>query len=266
MHLKEIISFSLVSLLAISLSSCVKREISCIGTMNRIIYEQIVRTEESKKFAVLINGSNEARHRNNILKAYNMLLSQDFERDYIFVLDSEGYSKDYRVDDIATKESISTLLNYVRCKVKKEDLLFIYCTGHGGKRKNIFKKNEATLSLHEENISVSEFDAIIRQLNECPGIIVYDQCYSGNFAKVTGHGNFIAVSATSPERLTNLDTFADAFFQSWQNSKADANGDGKISLYESIKDTKTNDILTQLGSNIPQIIYDNLDPKKIFLK
>jgi len=238
------------------------------------------------KYGVIISGSSEERHKENSSLAYQILLENGFQRENVYLLDNKGNKTSlYPVDDISSKEAVKKLFSHLEKKVDSEDLLFVYTTGHGD---NTFK-----LALPGENLSEKEMEEYLSNIHPKTGILIFDQCSGGNFAKRTGKGRYIGISASEGDKNSKSNTFpqeffrsynnksdinndgkvsveeafnhAKSFFRSCRNNKSDVNNDGKVSVEEAFNHAVSNDSYTKRGEQKPQI-YSGVDASKVFLK
>ncbi len=211
------------------------------------------------KYGVIISGSSEERHKENSSLAYQILLENRFQRENVYILDDKGdKTAFYPVDDIASKEAVKKLFSHLEKKVDSEDLLFVYTTGHGDET---FK-----LALPGENLSEKEMEEYLSNIHPKAGVLIFDQCYGGNFAKRTGKKEYIGISASEVGKMSKLNTFPQAFFNSLrEDNKSDIDNDGKVSVKEAFNYAKSNDSYAKKGKQKPQI-YSGVDASKVFLK
>jgi len=227
--------------------------------------EQRISKEISKpngkpdKYGVIISGSSEERHKENLSLAYQILLENGFQRENVYILNDKGdKTAFYPVDDIASKEATKKLFSHLEKKVDSGDLLFVYTTGHSDET--------SKLALPGENLSEKEMEGYLSHIHPKEGVVVSDQCYGGNFAKRIGKGNYIGISASEAGKMSKLNTFPQAFFNSLrEDNKSDIDNDGKVSVKEAFDYAKSNDSYAKRGEQKPQI-YSGVDASKVFLK
>ncbi|MFH0949047.1 MAG: hypothetical protein V1802_01005, partial [Candidatus Aenigmatarchaeota archaeon] len=172
----------------------------------RISHEAAVPNGKADKYAVLISGNTESRHRVNLSLAYQILLENGFRKDNIYILDYDGKEVFYYpVDDFAGKECIKMVFGHLRKKIDEQDLLFVYATDHGKRISKITRGDDgnkteklSALSLPGPDIDQKEFAKYLDGINPRKGIFLFDQCYGGGFAEEIGKERYIAVASAKP--------------------------------------------------------------------
>ncbi len=212
-------------------------------------------------YAVLISGLTESRHLKNMILAYNTLLYLGFQEQNIYVLDSKGAERlNYKVDGPATKSAIEKVFSHLKSKTDSEDFLFTYVTNHGGR-----SSGESTIALPGPDVGEETFENFLSGMEVKKGVLVFDQCYGGGFAKRLGKGRFVAVSASHPGENSIDNSFPQAFFNSFNYAVGDMNGDGLVSIEEAFNYALRHDMFALRGMQHPMIVSD-LSPGRIFLK
>lgn len=263
----------------------------------RISRETTIPNNKQDKYAVLLGGNTQAASKVSLFLVYKALLNKGFLKENIYVLDSPHeweisfYTEKpnvilyqifddtkektafYPIDSIASKETIKKVFDHLAKKTDVNDYLFIYTTGHGG-RKDFWTKlengewkldlNIPTLLLPGKDLKVADLEQYISNLKVKKGVVVCDQCYSGGFAERIGKGNFVAISSSERGRVSFGNTFTKAFFAAWKDKSADKNNDKRISIKEAFDYAVKNDDYTKEGLQKPQMISD-LNPEDIFL-
>ena len=191
---------NLIIVLAIALAAnfFVKKEIhqraENINLEQRIKQEQVINSNYSNKYAILISGDNKYIYQENLSMAYQILLENGFQRKNVSILDGKGdLSAFYPVFGSASKKTIDCIFNNLSKKIGSDDLLFVYVTGHGdqitisdltGDKKEVFKIAE--INLTGETLLETDFEKYLINIKPKVGILLFDQCYGGNFAKRFG--------------------------------------------------------------------------------
>jgi hypothetical protein len=218
-----------------------------------------------KKYAVLISGITEIRHRKNLSLVYKTLIDYGFKRDNIYILDYWGKQRsDYMVDGGATKKNTESVFTHLRKRIGGRDFLFVFTTDHGGKSKRTFEINGrtermlvSTLSFpgHEKDIDEIELASYINGLKFRTGVFLFAQCFSGGFAERTAGKNRITISASEKNKGSYGASFSNVFFGAFCNRVADADSDGAISIREAFRYALKNDRYTVKGKQKPQMFY-----------
>jgi len=215
-----------------------------------------------KKYAVIVSGSDDARYRENITLAYRTLLSNGFTPGNIFVLEAEGKKEGYYPYSItapASKQNLKSLIESLHEKVDENTTFVMYVTGHG------VRNEESEILVKGKNIAVSDLENWLSGMHPKFGILIFDQCFGGGFAKRLGKKEYVAVSASEKDEESMEGTFPNAFFGAWKNPEADKNKDGKISIQEAFDYALENDVHAESGEQSPLLVTD-LDAGKIYLK
>lgn len=270
-------SLIIVLVVALAANFFVKREIHQrarnINLEQKIKQEQVINDNYPNKYAVLISGDTEDIYQENLSMAYQILLENGFQRKNVSILGGKGdLSAFYPIFGPASKKSIDCVFDDLSKKIDSNDLLFVYVTGHGdqitlgdvaGDKKEVSKI--ASIDLSGESLLETDFEKYLINIKSEVGILLFDQCYGGNFAKRFGKGNYIAISASEPGKTSKENTFPWAFFHAWRNYDfSDRNNDGKISIGEAFYHAKQHDISTRKGLQKPQI-YSDINEENIFL-
>ncbi len=240
--------------------------------LEKRISEEVARPNwEPDKYGVIICGKNDnITYKENLSLAYQVLLENGFQKENIYVLDGKGNkSPSYPVDGSASKGTIKKLFNHLDKKIDSNDLLFLYVTDHGEKVKKIHNNGNindlSTIVIPDGHLLETEMEEYLSQINPKTGILVFDQCYGGGFAKRTGKGKYIGISACESNNVSVSNTFPQAFFNSWKDSTSDFNKDGRTSVKEAFYYAAENDYHSITSHQRPQI-YSEIDADEVFLK
>lgn len=188
-----------------------------------------------RKYALLVNGDTERRHKRNVVSAYRTLRSLGFEAERMYVLSP----KDARVPLPAGARRLAPLpaefarvMTELAAKVERGDLVLLYGTGHGDS-----EDGESLLELRRGEVWAQDLaDQIGRLRGDV--VVIMDQCYSGGFADaLEGVKNrVIVVSTVDGAHPTDCTAFARTFWSSFlKPERADANHDGKTSVREAFE-------------------------------
>ena len=244
---------------------------------NKVLYKSAEPNEKQDKYAVLISGNTENRHRINLYLTYKILLENDFQRDNIYILDNEGKKvSPYPVDESARRESIIRIFDHLRKKIDDQDLLFVYMTDHGERTLRTFNRDYgkeiaklSTLVIPGYDLDQREFSECLQGINPQTGIFLFEQCYSGGFAEEIGKGNYLAIASTKSRNTSSSginDSFGRYFMLAFRNRQnSDLNSDGKISIGEAFEYAKNQHSWSKKGKQKP-FIQGEIDANEIFLK
>lgn len=189
-----------------------------------------------EKYAILLNGDTERRHKDNIAEAYRTLRALGFEGRHIFVLSPRDrraalLSETLRLAPVAS--NVGRALDRVGAEIRRGDLLLVYGTGHG----DITDDGEGYLALRRGELWPDELRDELERL-PADTVVVMDQCFSGAFADAfqgTQH-RAIVISTVDARHETDCEYFTPAFWGSFLHpEKADRNRDGKTSVREAFE-------------------------------
>ena len=157
-----------------------------VNLERRLSQEVAIQNHTEDKYAVIISGNTDYRHKANLSLAYQVLLENGFQRENVYILDNKGdKTAFYPVDDIASKEAIGMLFGHLAKKVDSKDLLFVYTTDHG-RRKSINEEvngetkrtKVSVLVLPYGDLLETEMVKYLSDVHPKVGVLVFDQCYS----------------------------------------------------------------------------------------
>ena len=103
---------------------------------------------------------------------------------------TKGIANQYRSNGLAPNgpsslAGIDKWLNQTGSKLKKDDQLLIYFTGHGGKGDKKYPHNTTVYLWNNQKVKMSDFTKRLDKLPvDTPVVMVMVQCYSGGFANV----------------------------------------------------------------------------------
>lgn len=188
------------------------------------------------RYAILLNGDTERRHKDNIAEAYRTLRALGFEGRRIFVLSARDRRAGLLAETLrlpAVRSNVGRVLDEVGIEIRKGDLLVVYGTGHG----DITDDGEGYLALRRGELWPDE---LREELERLPGdsVVVMDQCFSGAFADVFRgtQRRAIVISSVDARHETDCEYFAPAFWDAFLHpEKADRNHDGKTSVREAFE-------------------------------
>lgn len=211
-------------------------------------------------YAVLIAGNSEDRHRNNLSMSYQVLLEQGYNREDVFIFDSEGGDTPlFPITDQTTERTIQMLFLWLSDHVTENDSLFIYMTGHGTKTTSI--RQSAYVLNNGQILEKQTFIEMLETINPKVGIVFADFCYWGS---ITGHkrlNEYIFITATDDDHVSYGTTFARAFWKSFRKVEK------QMSILDSYIDAYANDPFTskRKDANHPSLSFDKNRPENYTL-
>jgi len=205
---------------------------------------------QPKHFAFLIGANTEVRHRNNLSLAYQVLIEQGYDRQHIFILDSEGGTPAiYPISDTLTQESMGMMFNWLSKNLSQIDTILVYVTGHG---------NQKSLLLNRaEEMSKQNFLFYLSSIKIRTGIVIFDQCYWGA-PKIKSP--FIFISATSDLRTSHGVSFPRMFWRAFRRLE-----DPVISISQAFDFARAHDRGRLFGHQQPEIFFSTIHPARIDL-
>jgi hypothetical protein len=243
--------------------------------------EKINKIHVNEKYAVLISGHSELRHFKNIKLAYKTLLSLDFKEENIFVFEDYSKSENFELNQSSPKKRIKSVFQDLSKKINSNDVFLLYVTGHGSYDNFNYKLNDSLdqnqdpyLFLdNSEKIYSNELKEYLDKLNPQTGLLIFDQCYGGGFAKNLGTNNLVALSASNEYQLSFSNKWTEFFWNSFLNNVGDQNSDEKVSILEAFnyansKDKYSNGFIRLITFGKvyqePNLVSE-IDPKHLFL-
>jgi len=243
--------------------------------------ERIEQTEARKnnspdKYAVIINGDNATRHIRNVSLACNVLKQSGFIDKNIFVLSYQKNTIEEQIPTYApTFGNLQMLFRLLSEVVDDKDLLFIYGTGHGGRKGDVSEICIRRICPHckrlhlTTRVSEIEFEYLIKEIHPKYGILVFDQCEAGGFGtKFQRRENFVVVCRAAQHERGTCKHFAKAFFDAFGDASSDVDNNGRISMAEAF--SKTLQTINRIDADYQKHKYTpsikgDLDPNTIYL-
>jgi hypothetical protein len=156
----------------------------------------------TETWAVIINADTPKscsfdKHLRNVEVALESLESVRVDPRHIFVV-SEGAerldsSRRYQWSD-ATSRAVTDAMAEIGRRIRPDDTLLVYLTGHGQKG-----LGQSHLVLRRGSVSASELARTVGKLPTRRIILVADQCYSGGFAEKLADTTLDLVAVTSTD-------------------------------------------------------------------
>ncbi len=189
-----------------------------------------------EKYALLVNGDTERRHKENVAAAYATLRALGFPANHILVVSPRDRHARLLPDTLRlapASDNVFRALQNLAGRVRRGDLLVVYGTGHG----DITDDGEAYLALRRGELWPDELRQRVEPLSS-DTVVVMDQCFSGAFADgFRGTpSRTIVISTVDAQHETDCEFFAEAFWDAFLHpEKADRNRDGKTSVHEAFE-------------------------------
>ncbi|MCB9654697.1 MAG: hypothetical protein H6729_11265 [Deltaproteobacteria bacterium] len=234
-------------------------------------------------FAILIGAETELRHRGNLSMAYQVLIEQGYDRNDVFIFDSEGGTPFFPNTDVTTRASLSLLFDYLARVVEPHDSLLVYVTGHGRRvAADEESKGEAqrlgvsTIVLNPgEEVSQDEFVTWLEAVPVGVGIAFFDQCYFGQISSPK-LCNWVTMTTAAEDETSHGVSFPRAFWnafrtppprsQSMSRSQTELRTEASpVTVYEAFKRAMVADVATRLGQNRPRIAHACVNPAALLL-
>lgn len=241
---------------------------------DRLKHEGYKPNGQADKYAVLISGKAELRYQANLSIAYQILLEIGFKRESIYILDPAGEDTYfYPVDGLDKKTNIRAVFESLAKRIDDQDLLFVYVTDHGNRAfEGPGSQTLQSILLVENSVSITqkEFFSYLSDINPRVGVLLFDQCFSGGFAKETGKGKFISIAASKADEISGsllYNSFGGEFLKAFRNkNESDKNKDGKVSIQEEFAYAVKKDLASKYKEQTPMIVSTSIDPSSIFLQ
>jgi hypothetical protein len=198
-----------------------------------------------------------------------VLLEQGYQRDKIYVLDSEGATPFFPLTDLTTRASVERLFAHLAKIVEPQDTLFVYVTGHGrritadeiqsGERTTL---GVSTLILNPgEELAQDEFARLLEQVVPQVGVVFFDNCYIGQI-KDPKLCNYVFITTAEEDTTSNGNAFPRAFWRAFREHRTDA----PPTVFDAFKYAMVADRATRLGFNRPRISHGCVNPAELSLR
>lgn len=129
-------------------------------------------------------------------------------------------------EQLSNAVNLTATLTKLATQLKKTDLLFMMLIGHGGG-----DGAEAKFNLVGPDLSVSEWNGLLTPI---PGRLVFVDATSSSFPFLAGLAapGRVVVTATSKYAQKFHTVFADGFIKAFTTDEADADHNGRVSIWE----------------------------------
>lgn len=165
------------------------------------------------KYAVLVNGDSETRHRDNIARAYSALRARGFAAERIWVVSPPDRRNRLPKESLRVQpapDDFWRVMDNLVGVLQTGDLLVIYGTGHGDA-----EDGDALLELRRGELWASDLSEEVERYRS-DSVVVMDQCFSGGFvdAFAKTKRRVIALSSVDRHHETDCTEFARTFWDS----------------------------------------------------
>jgi len=206
------------------------------------------------RYAVLIAGgansaSNHVRYWNDLKTMYNILRSNGYAAQRIYVIYADGVGRDTTmpVHYRATPETIALVFDHFSRTISDNDTLYIMLNDHGSPN---------ALCLWHVNMSNTDFAREVGKVSRYSQMVIQmKQCYSGSFIPpLTGTRRTVMSSSAANQLSYGHPSLQFGEFTYWYfaaltgrkpdgsgNVNADSNNNGKISILEAYNFARSND-------------------------
>lgn len=151
-----------------------------------------------------------------------------YDRRNIIFLFGDKHGNDSRVDYVSIKRNIQNAFALLGKQMKREDSLFCYFVGHGGRSRE-GGSYYAAMDGPIKDVELNIFRSSIQSENQT---YTFSQCNSGGFCKALGRPGTVVVTSTRVDE-PNRAGFAEAIRDALGGApKADTDKNGKVSIGE----------------------------------
>ncbi len=187
---------------------------------------------DQNKFAVIITGiggeeayvKKFAEWTNKLRDALTSQLG--FADEKVFVLTEKPEGEERR----ASAEGVRQLFVELKNSLKADNQLFVFFIGHGS-----FVDKVAKFNLVGPDLAVNDYSVMLNALPVKNTVVVNMASASGEFVKpLTGAGRII-ITATRSGMELNATKFPEHFIGALGNPEADADKNGRVSVYEAFE-------------------------------
>ncbi len=186
-----------------------------------------------RKYALIVNGDIERRHKINALNAWRTLQALGFPAENVFVLTAPDRRVRLPRELLRFQPGVAeytTAFDKLASSAAAGDIVVIYGTGHG----DTSEEGESFLELGKDELWAYDLRDDVESLRS-DNVVIMDQCFSGGFidAFEGARSRSIVISTVDAKHPTECSYFADAFWGAFLHPEiADANRDGRTSVRE----------------------------------
>lgn len=186
-----------------------------------------------RKYALIVNGDVERRHKLNAVNAWRTLRTLGFSEKNVFVLTAPDRRIRLPRELVRLRPSVAQYaeaFDTLAASAKPGDIVVIYGTGHG----DTSEEGESFLELGRDELWAFDLRDDVDSLTS-DTVVIMDQCFSGGFTDAFEgtRSRAIVISTVDAKHPTECSYFAEAFWGAFLHpEQADANRDGRTSVRE----------------------------------
>ncbi len=207
--------------------------------------------ERDGRWAILVAGiSGEPDLQTEYLKQFKDLHSilteqLQFSSDHIFVLFDDPAKDPGMIQLQSTRENLMKTCHSIAQRVDREDMVFVFLSGHGSYDGRTYKFNLVGPDPTAEELATMLFSIPAQHFV----IINSTNCSGASTAAFSGKGR-IVITATKTGNERNQTHFSGFFVEALKNNNADTDKNGRVSLLEAFNyaSKKVEDYYSKEGS------------------
>ncbi len=221
----------------------------------------VSKNEMPEKFAILAGGNMEWWMWSAQNEAHAALTDAGFSEENIYILSEKSGIKDYRVDGVTSRQTLTDLFNHVGARVGPEDALFVFFNGHG--TGGVKSPEDSTITTtafclpypyNEDHIFKRDLINLTKAIDTPNKIVMFDMCRAGGLADQARCLGWETISASTEYGRSAYSWgsgTARGFFEAFRDSTSDVDNDGNLSLGEAFNYAKKNESKYHNKKNYP---------------
>ncbi len=210
-----------------------------------------VAAEKDGRWAILVSGISgepdlQTEYLKQIRDLYSILVQQlGFPKDHVSVLFDDPAKDSGMIQLESTRENLLKTCRSVAQQAGKDDLVFVFLTGHGSYEGSTYKYNLVGPDPTAEELAAMFFSIPARHFV----VVNSTNCSGAIIASFSGKGRII-ITATKSGNERNQAHFGGFFIEAFRNNNADKDKNGRVSLLEAFNyaSRKIEDYYSKEGS------------------
>ncbi len=198
------------------------------GLIALVLGAPLAAEAQTARYAVVISGTSggeefAAQYRSWLDGITKVLREKGgLDAQHLFVLSEQPAAGEQK----ATAEVVKTTLTALAKQLKSTDQLFIMLIGHGGGQ-----GGEAKFNLVGPDLNVADWNALLKPI---PGHLVFIDATGSSYGYLGGLAGSgrVVITATNANAQQFDAVFADGFIRAFSTPAADADKNGRISIWE----------------------------------
>jgi len=188
---------------------------------------------EPARWAILVSGiSGDPALQKDFLKQILDLRTElvgplDFQSDHVFVLFDDPSKDPSHIQYKSTREELERVCREIAGKAGKEDLVFVFLTGHGSYDQSTYK-----LNLVGPDPTAVELAEMLYAIPADVSVVVNATTASGGSLAALSQRGKVVVSATKSGTERNRSHFGRYFIDALQDNNGDTDKNGRVSILE----------------------------------